>query len=77
MGLGLATSTASVIIVGSSLMAGIIWWLEIQSEASSQTDIQQNGILALNPILTDAALGLAMFVMALLTFSIRSRLFIF
>ena len=77
MGLGLATSTGSVIIVGSSLMAGIIWWLETQSDPSPQTEIHQKQPLELNPILTEAALGLAMFVMALLTFSIRSRLFIF
>lgn len=72
MGLGLAASTGSLVIVGVSLLAGIIWWLETQSVPSSEADIQQNGILALNPILTEAALGAAMFLMVLLTFSIRS-----
>ena len=71
MGLGLATSTGSPIIVASSILAGIVWWLGTQSEPLSQTESPNNFIAGLNPILTEAALGVAMFLLALLTFSIR------
>lgn len=68
MGLGLATSTGSLIILGSSLLAGIV----TQSESSSKTETPNNFIAGLNPILTEAALGIGMFLLALLTFSIRT-----
>ena len=72
MGLGLATSTGSLIVVGASILAGIIWWLGTQSEPSSQTETSNNFIAGLNPILAEAALGVAMFLLALLTISIRT-----
>jgi hypothetical protein len=71
MGLGLATSTGSLIVVGASILAGIVWWLGTQSESLSQTETPNNFIAGLNPILTEAALGIVMFLLALLTFSIR------
>ena len=72
MGLGLATSTGSLIIVGSSVLAGIVWRLETQPRQSSQADSHNNFFSGLNPILTEAVLGIGMFLLALLTFSIRS-----
>jgi undecaprenyl-diphosphatase len=72
MGLGLAASTGSLVIVGSSILAGIIWWLETQSTLSSQSAIQQNQPLEINPILTEATLGIGMLLLTFLTFSIRS-----
>jgi hypothetical protein len=71
MGLGLAATTGSLIVVSASILAGITWWLGTQSEPSSQTETPNNIIAGLNPILTEAALGVAMFLLALLTFSIR------
>ena len=72
MGLGLATSTGSLIIVGSSILAGIAWWLETQSEPQFQAENSTNFIAGLNPILTESGIGIGMFLLALLTFSIRS-----
>jgi len=77
MGLGLATSTGSLVIVGSSLLVGITWWLGTQTESRSQTESHNNFIAGLNPIWTEAALGIGMFLLALLTFSIRTQLLIF
>ena len=77
MGLGLATSTGSLVIVGSSVLAGIVWWLGTQSEPLLQAESQNNFITGLNPILTEAVLGIGMFLLALLTFSIRSHTFVF
>jgi len=72
MGLGLATSTGSLIIVGSSILAGIIWWLGTQFDPPSKAESPNNFIVGLNPILTEAVLGIAMLLLALLTFCIRS-----
>ncbi len=72
MGIGLATSTGSLIVVGTSLLAGITWWLRTQSEPLSQTDTNNKFISGLNPIWTEALLGIGMFLLALLTFLIRS-----
>ncbi|MDX2420894.1 MAG: phosphatase PAP2 family protein, partial [Nitrospirota bacterium] len=72
MGLGLATSTGSPVIVASSILAGIVWWLGTQSEQTSQVESHNNFIAGLNPIWTEAALGIGMFLLALLTASIRS-----
>jgi len=78
MGLGLATTTGSFMILGASLLAGIIWWM---GNSLNQLNLHQevrssDHWLGPNPILTEAALGFAMFLMALLTFSIRSWLLI-
>lgn len=72
MGLGLATCTGSLVIVGSSVLAGIIWWMRTQAEQSSQSEKHNNFISSLSPFLVEAALGIGMFLLALLTFSIRS-----
>jgi len=72
MGLGLATSTGSLIIVGSSVLAGIVRWVGTQVSSPSRTESNNNFIAGLNPIWTEAALGIGMFLLALLTFSIRS-----
>ena len=72
MGLGLATSTGSGIVVGASILAGIVWWLDTQSEPLSKNKNQNNFIAGLNPIWTETLLGIAMILLALLTFSIRA-----
>jgi len=72
MGLGLAATTGSLIVVAASILAGITWWLGTHSEPLSQAETPNNFIAGLNPILTEAALGVAMFLLALLTFSIRT-----
>ncbi len=71
MGLGLASTTGSAIVVGASLLTGITWWLGTQSESPSQTKGSKNFIAGLNPFLTEAILGIGMFLLALLTLSIR------
>jgi hypothetical protein len=70
MGLGLATSTGSIVIMGASLVAGIIWWLGKQTDTS---EIQQRPASILHPIWSEAGLGVGMFLLALLAFSIRSQ----
>jgi membrane-associated phospholipid phosphatase len=74
MGVGLASSTGSWVIVGASLMAGMIWWMENQTITPK---IQHRSILVLHPIWTEATLGIAMFLTTLLIFSIRSQLLLF
>lgn len=74
MGVGLASSTGSLVIVGASVMAGIIWWMGNQTDTSK---IQNRSMLVLNPIWTEATLGIAMFLTTLLIFSIRSQLLLF
>ena len=76
MGLGLATSTSSLVIVGLSLLAAIVWWLGIQSEPLSQSETSNNFTSGLNPIWREAALGIGMLLLALLTSSIRSPAFL-
>ncbi|MDH3772360.1 MAG: phosphatase PAP2 family protein, partial [Nitrospirota bacterium] len=71
MGLGLATTTGSLIVVGASILAGTVWWLETQSESLLKTESHNNFIAGLNPILCEAVLGLGMFLLSLLVFSIR------
>jgi len=77
MGLGLATSTGSLIVVGASVLAGTVWWLGTQSESLPQAENPNNFIAGLNPICREAASGVAMLLMALLTFLIRSQLLVF
>jgi membrane-associated phospholipid phosphatase len=72
MGLGLATSTGSLIIAGLSVLAGIVWWLGTKSEPPSQTESPNNFIADLNPILTEATLGIGVLLLAFLISSIRS-----
>ncbi len=71
MGVGLATSTGSLIVLGTSLLAGITWWLGTQSESLSQPEPSKKFIAGLNPIWREVALGIEIFLFALLTFSIR------
>ncbi len=71
MGLGLATGTGSLVVIGTSLIAGIIWWLKTQTEARSLADTNHNFLSGLNPLWIEALLGIGMFFLALLTFSIR------
>jgi hypothetical protein len=68
----LATTTGSLIVLGVSILAGITWWLGTQFESLSKTESHNNFIAGLNPIWTEAALGIGMFLLALLTFSIRT-----
>jgi len=59
-------------LTGLYLLAGIVWWLGNQFDPLSQAEIPNNFIAGLNPILTEAVLGTGMFLLSLLTFSIRS-----
>jgi len=77
MGLGLATSTGSLIVVGASFLAGIVWWLGTQAELLSKTENQNNFIAGLNPIWFEALLGIGMFLLAPLAYSIRFSSFIY
>ncbi len=72
MGLGLASTTGSLIVVGASLLAGITWWLGNQSEPLSQGDTNNKFMSGFNPIWTEALLGIGIFLLALLTLSIRT-----
>ncbi len=72
MGVGLATSTGSLIVVGTSLLAGISWWLGTQSEPSSRTESLNNFLAVLHPIWMEVALGIGMFLLVLFAFSIRT-----
>lgn len=73
MGLGLASTTGSLIVVGTSLLAGITWWLGTQSVSLSQADTDNNFISGVNPIWTEALLGIGMFLLAILTFSLQTH----
>jgi len=77
MGVGLATSTGSLVIVGSSVLAGIVWWLGYPHNQPDQKGVGSAHWLCPNPIWTESALGVAMFLMAFLAFSIRSEFLIF
>ena len=70
MGIGLATSTGSLIVVGASALAGTIWWLGTQTESLSGSETPNNFIIGLNPILAEAILGIGMVFLALVVFSI-------
>jgi membrane-associated phospholipid phosphatase len=76
MGLGLATTAGSAVILGASLLAGIIWQMGNSLNHSHQAGVASDHWLCLTPIWTEAAIGFAMFLMALLTFSIRSSFLI-
>lgn len=70
MGLGLATTTGNVVILGASLMAGIIWWRGTQSELPTE---DKNSFLdGFNPIWIEGIIGLVMFFLTILIFLIRS-----
>ncbi len=70
MGLGLATTTGSVVILGASLMAGIIWWRGTQFELTPE--IKNSFLDGFKPIWIEAIIGLVMFFLTILIFSIRS-----
>lgn len=72
MGFGLATTTGSAVILGASFLAGIVWWMGNQSALPPQDERSNNFIADLNPIWSEAAFGIGMTLLALLTFSIRS-----
>jgi undecaprenyl-diphosphatase len=77
MGLGLATSTGSIIIVASSLLAGTVWCLRNPLKQLDQEEFGSDGRLCRNSMWTEAVLGIAIFLMTLLTFVFRSRLLTF
>ncbi|MFZ1746761.1 MAG: phosphatase PAP2 family protein [Nitrospirales bacterium] len=70
MGLGLATTTGNVVILGASLMAGIIWWRGTQFELT--TEVKNSFLHGFNPIWIEAIIGLVMLFLTILIFSIRS-----
>lgn len=71
MGLGLATTTGSVVVLGASLMTGVIWWMGTQSEIP--TEVKKGFFAGLHPMWLEAILGFGMFAFTILTFIIRSR----
>ena len=77
MGLGLAASTGSFIVVGVGALAGMVWWLEIEFKPLPQIKIRKNFVRGIHPICRETALGFAILLIALLTFLIRSHLLIF
>jgi len=70
MGLGLATTTGSVVVLGASLMTGIIWWMGTQSELT--TEVKSSFLAGFNPIWIEAIIGLVMSFLTFLIFTIRS-----
>jgi len=72
MGLGLATSTGSLIVMGASFLVGIVWWLGRQREPLWQSENQITFIMGLHPIWVEAVLGTGMFLFALLISLIRN-----
>ncbi len=70
MGLGLATTTGSIVVLGASLMTGMIWWMGTQSELP--TEEKHRFFAGLNPIWIEVIIGLGMFFITLLTYIIRS-----
>ncbi|MGD9850476.1 MAG: phosphatase PAP2 family protein [Nitrospirales bacterium] len=77
MGLGLASSTGSPIVVGASALAGIVWWLEKPLHDSHPIGGDSDRRFFRSSIWTEAALGIAIILMGLVAFSIRSQLLIF
>ena len=69
MGLGLATTTGSAVILGASLLAGIIWQMGYFLNQLHHEVGGPDQWLRRKSIWTEAFLGIAMFLMALLTFS--------
>ena len=72
MGLGLATSTGSLIVVGASLLAGVVWWLGTYSKNPTKNESHTSFMEGLYPIWAEALLGIGMFFLAILIFSILS-----
>ncbi len=70
MGLGLATTTGSVVVMGASLVTGIIWWQGAQFESTSE--VKNSPFDGFKPIWIEAIIGLVMFFLTILIFSIRS-----
>ncbi|WNM60542.1 phosphatase PAP2 family protein [Candidatus Nitrospira neomarina] len=70
MGLGLATTTGSAVVLGASLMAGIIWWRGTQSELT--TECRNRFYAGLNPMWIEVIIGLGIFSLTIVTFVIRS-----
>lgn len=75
MGLGLATCTGSLIVMGVSTLAGIVWWLGTQNKQVSPSATHNNLIAGLDPIWVEAVLGLHMLLLAFLIFLLRSMYF--
>ncbi len=71
MGLGLAITTGSLIVLGVSLLASIIWWIASQPRSSSHAKIAESPLFISHPIGNEAILGFCMMTMALLVFSFR------
>ncbi len=72
MGLGLASSTGSVIIVGAAMLAGIAWWVGHDPQSLFHDDAPNKFIAGVNPILIEAVFGIGMFLLAIFTFCFRS-----
>jgi hypothetical protein len=81
MGLGLASATGSIIVIGASSLAGLIWWLGTPSWESTRTQHTQGQERSFNsthplriipPMWLEAMLGVGMFLLIFLTYFIRS-----
>lgn len=77
MGLGLAISTGSLIVVGASVLAGIVWWMDNALNDSHLIGVASDHSIDQRFIRIEAALGIAMVLMSFVAFSIRSELLIF
>ena len=72
MGLGLASTTGSLIVMGAGILAGTVWWLGSSPRNSIQTEVGINQSLTLHPIWLEAKVGTGIFLLALLGFFIRT-----
>lgn len=70
MGIGLATSTGSLVVLGASLMTGLIWWQGTQFELT--TKVESRHFDGFKPIWTEAIIGIVMLFLTILIFLIRS-----
>ncbi len=72
MGLGLASSTGSVIIVGASILAGLASWIGYNPHPLFKCKEPNPFIEGINTIALEVLLGIGMFLLAFLTFFIRT-----
>jgi membrane-associated phospholipid phosphatase len=80
MGLGLASATGSIIVIGAGSLAGLIWWLGTPPGESTHTQPKQGQGRPFNsthlrnipPIWHEAMLGVGIFLLIFLTYLIRS-----
>jgi membrane-associated phospholipid phosphatase len=80
MGTGLAFATGSIIVIGASSLAALIWWLgtpfldptHIQRKQGQERPFHSTHLRIIPPIWHEAMLGGGMFLLIFLTYFIRS-----